>query len=144
MSARPLPHRLLVVSTAAALAVGTLVATAPDASAASLTTAWHNGAFSENTGGVVSRSDIVLGKPNSADTQSLPLGNGSLGVAAWAALQWRRAAFCIGWARSGCRSPPRRAEPRCRCPAISERRAARAGSPPRLTLCGRGEGMGCR
>ena len=57
----------------------------PAAAAATDTTAWQNGAFSENTGGVVSRSDIVLGQPNTADSQSLPLGNGSLGVAAWAA-----------------------------------------------------------
>ena len=34
---------------------------------------------------MVSRSDVVLGQPNTADTQSLPLGNGSLGVAEWAA-----------------------------------------------------------
>jgi hypothetical protein len=53
--------------------------------AATLTTAWQNGAFSENVGGIVSRSDVFLGKPNTLDTQSLPLGNGSLGVAAWAA-----------------------------------------------------------
>jgi hypothetical protein len=33
----------------------------------------------------VSRSNIVLGTPNSAAAQSLGLGNGSLGVAAWAA-----------------------------------------------------------
>ncbi|WP_414641724.1 glycosyl hydrolase family 95 catalytic domain-containing protein [Actinocrinis sp.] len=55
------------------------------ASAATPTTAWQNGAFSVNTGGVVSRSDVVLGKPNTTNSQSLPLGNGSLGVAAWAA-----------------------------------------------------------
>jgi hypothetical protein len=55
------------------------------AAAASLTTAWQNGAFSVNTAGVVSRSDIVLGAPNTAAAQSMPLGNGSLGVAAWAA-----------------------------------------------------------
>jgi len=89
MPARPLPHRALAITAAAALAAGTLVITAvadaPAASAATVTTAWHNGTFSENTGGVVSRSDIVLGKPNSANSQSLPLGNGSLGVAAWAA-----------------------------------------------------------
>jgi hypothetical protein len=56
------------------------------ASAATVTTAWQNGAFSSvNTAGVVSRSDIFIGQPNTADSQSLPLGNGSLGVAAWAA-----------------------------------------------------------
>jgi Carbohydrate binding module (family 6)/Ricin-type beta-trefoil lectin domain-like len=53
--------------------------------ASTVTTAWQNGAFSENVGGIVSRSDIVLGQPNTQDSQSLPLGNGSLGVAAWAA-----------------------------------------------------------
>jgi len=91
MSARcSLPHRLLASAAACLIAVAaTLVAAVacgtPAASAASDTTAWQNGAFSENTGGVVSRSDIFLGQPNTQDSQSLPLGNGSLGVAAWAA-----------------------------------------------------------
>ena len=57
----------------------------PNASAATATTAWRNGAFSLDPAGVVSRSDIVLGTPNAAAAQSLGLGNGSLGVAAWAA-----------------------------------------------------------
>jgi hypothetical protein len=89
MPARDLFDRALAVTTSAALAAGILVITAvsgaPAASAASLTTAWHNGTFAENTSGVVSRSDIVLGRPNTTNSQSLPLGNGSLGVAAWAA-----------------------------------------------------------
>jgi hypothetical protein len=82
-------HRLRLVAVAAAVAtvpaltvVGGL---APPASAATGTTAWHDGGFSVNTAGVVSRSDVVLGKPNSSSTQFLPLGNGSLGVAEWAA-----------------------------------------------------------
>jgi hypothetical protein len=77
-------RRLLAAAVACALAAAGLAAAAPEAAAATVTTAWHNGSFAEDTGGVVSRSDIVLGKPNSANTQSLPLGNGSLGVAAWA------------------------------------------------------------
>ena len=90
MSARfPFHRRLLAVVSGCLLVVATLVAaalgSAPAASAATGTTAWQNGAFSENTGGVVSRSDVFLGQPNTADSQSLPLGNGSLGVAAWAA-----------------------------------------------------------
>jgi Carbohydrate binding module (family 6) len=91
MSARrPLPHRLLASAVACLIAVAAALITAvvggtPAASAAANTTAWQNGAFSENTGGVVSRSDVFLGQPNTADSQSLPLGNGSLGVAAWAA-----------------------------------------------------------
>jgi hypothetical protein len=49
------------------------------------TTAWRHGAFNLDPAGVVSRSDIVLGAPNTTGTASMPLGNGSLGVAAWAA-----------------------------------------------------------
>jgi hypothetical protein len=92
MSARCAPplHRLLASAAACVIAVAAVLVTAvlggtPAASAATDTTAWQNGAFSENTGGVVSRSDVFLGQPNTADSQSLPLGNGSLGVAAWAA-----------------------------------------------------------
>jgi hypothetical protein len=90
MSARCPLHRVLPIATACSLAAATvliavIVGGAPRASAQTVTTAWQNGAFSVNTGGVVSRSDIVLGQPNTADSQSLPLGNGSLGVAAWAA-----------------------------------------------------------
>jgi len=84
-----LPHRLGASATAVLLALGAalvaVLGTTPVASAATTTTAWQNGAFSVNNAGVVSRSDIVLGQPNKADSQSLPLGNGSLGVAAWAA-----------------------------------------------------------
>jgi len=91
MSARcSLPHRLLTIAAALLLAVAAMLLSAglpgvPRALAATTTTAWQNGAFSVSTAGVVSRSDIVLGQPNRADSQSLPLGNGSLGVAAWAA-----------------------------------------------------------
>lgn len=53
--------------------------------ATTVTTAWHDGAFAENTAGVVSRSDVVIKQPNFSGTQYLPLGNGSLGVAEWAA-----------------------------------------------------------
>lgn len=70
----------------AVLAAGLLVpAAAPPAAAATATTAWHNGSFAVDTPNVIRRSDIVLGKANTAAAQSLPLGNGSLGVAAWAA-----------------------------------------------------------
>jgi hypothetical protein len=84
---RPLLRLPLAAAAALALAVpAAVVGTgAAPAAAASLTTAWQNGSFSVNTGGLVSRSDVVLGQPNTAPAQSLPLGNGSLGVAAWAA-----------------------------------------------------------
>ncbi|GIH15563.1 Ig-like domain-containing protein [Rugosimonospora africana] len=55
------------------------------AAAAGATTAWHDGSFQLDADQVVSRSDIVLGQPNVNPTASMPLGNGSLGVAAWAA-----------------------------------------------------------
>src|ERR1700722_6201534 len=86
MSARcPLHRRLLAITTGCLVAAATALGTSPAASAASGTTAWQSGAFSVNTAGVVSESDIFLGQPNTADSQSLPLGNGSPGVAAWAA-----------------------------------------------------------
>ena len=49
-----------------------------------VTTAWQSGHFSTSPAGIVGRSDIVIGAPNTAAAQSLGLGNGSLGVAAWA------------------------------------------------------------
>ena len=79
-------RHILTVAAAISLAVPVAMVSQSDpTAAASLTTAWQNGAFSMNVGGVVSRSDVVLGEPNSADSQSLPLGNGSLGVVAGAA-----------------------------------------------------------
>ena len=74
-------RRYLVVVTAVPLTmtsagIAAVIGGASGAAAATVTTAWQNGAFSENTGGVVSRSDIVLGQPNTADTQSLPLPAG--------------------------------------------------------------------
>ena len=67
-----------------AAAATAAAATAAAATAAGPTTAWHHGAFAENTAGVVSRSDVVIDQPNFAPAQFLPLGNGALGVAAWA------------------------------------------------------------
>src|SRR5262245_61852209 len=71
--------------TAGALAVATpgngLANAAPDPSA---TTAWQNSRFVVDPAGVVRRSDVVLERPNVSATQSMPLGNGQLGVAEWA------------------------------------------------------------
>ena len=53
--------------------------------AASTTTAWSNGGFSVDTPNLVREADIVLASPNTAASQSLPLGNGNLGAAVWAA-----------------------------------------------------------
>ena len=47
------------------------------------TTAWHEGRFQVDAAGVLSRSAIVLERPNLQAIQAMPLGNGSLGVAVW-------------------------------------------------------------
>jgi hypothetical protein len=49
------------------------------------TTAWQGDRFVIDTPNVVRRSDVVLGQPNTAATQFMPLGNGTLGAAVWAA-----------------------------------------------------------
>ncbi|MEV6609068.1 hypothetical protein [Kutzneria sp. NPDC051319] len=70
----------------AVLAAITMVsAVTPALGAEGVSTAWRDGGFRIDRQAVVSRSDIVLGGPNVANTQSLPLGNGSLGAAVWAA-----------------------------------------------------------
>jgi len=81
--------------TRASLAAGTAAATvvlmaasavaARTAAAAGSTTAWQNGRFVVDTPNVVRRSDIVLARPNTNASEFVPLGNGTLGVAAWAA-----------------------------------------------------------
>ncbi|MFL6118407.1 glycosyl hydrolase family 95 catalytic domain-containing protein, partial [Actinophytocola sp.] len=68
-----------------ALAMGLAAAGGVNAHAAPGTTAWQNGAFVVDTPNLVHRSDIVLGRPNAAATESMPLGNGQLGAAVWAA-----------------------------------------------------------
>lgn len=47
------------------------------------TTAWHAGKFQVDVAGVMSRSSIILEKPNLSATEAMPLGNGRLGVAVW-------------------------------------------------------------
>ncbi|HEX9335430.1 MAG TPA: hypothetical protein VF892_06080, partial [Pseudonocardiaceae bacterium] len=47
------------------------------------TTAWRNGSFHVDVPNLVHSSDVVLGQPNTGSAQAMPLGNGSLGVAAW-------------------------------------------------------------
>jgi Bacterial Ig-like domain/Domain of unknown function (DUF5703) len=74
---------LLAATSGLVLASGQLPAHA--ATATATTTAWRDGTFALSPDGVVSRDDIVLGQPNVNPTASMPLGNGALGVAAWAA-----------------------------------------------------------
>src|ERR1700733_10824665 len=49
------------------------------------TTAWKGGHFAVDTAGLLGRSDIVLGQPNPAPAEAMPMGNGRLGIAVWAA-----------------------------------------------------------
>jgi alpha-L-fucosidase 2 len=49
------------------------------------TTAWHDGGFHVDVASVIGRSDIVLGRANVDAGEALPLGNGRLGAAVWAA-----------------------------------------------------------
>ena len=54
-----------------------LIGQAPAASASTTaTTAWHDGSFHVDVPGVVHSSDVVLGRPNTASAQAMPLGKG--------------------------------------------------------------------
>jgi len=75
---------LVPVLTAGVIAAATPAAASPGF-AAGTTTAWQNGSFVVDTPNVVRRSDIVLGHANTDPTQFVPLGNGTLGAAVWAA-----------------------------------------------------------
>ncbi len=88
MKVPPQGRRLLPLAAAVVAAVSLAAITAtPMASAAvaGVTTAWHNGRFVVDTAGVVRRSDVVLDRVNSEPQDSMPLGNGTLGAAEWAA-----------------------------------------------------------
>jgi hypothetical protein len=47
------------------------------------TTAWRDGKFNIDVRGVVSRSNIILQRPNLQREESMPLGNGRLGLGVW-------------------------------------------------------------
>ncbi|GAA4852490.1 hypothetical protein GCM10023221_35340 [Luteimicrobium xylanilyticum] len=65
--------------------LGVSAATAADSSGTTgTTTAYADGAFHLDVPSVVRESDIVLGQPNTKNTEAIPLGNGSVGAAVWA------------------------------------------------------------
>jgi hypothetical protein len=74
---------ILVVITL--LGVGIPVWTHVVSAASGNTTAWQNGQLVMNTSGIVQRSNVILQSPNAQPDQSMPLGNGVLGGAAWSA-----------------------------------------------------------
>lgn len=80
-----LPKILLVLAVMAGLMATGGPPAAAAAAAAPGTTAWQNGSFVVDTPNLVRRSDVVLGRPNPAPAESLPLGNGALGAAVWSA-----------------------------------------------------------
>jgi hypothetical protein len=69
----------------AGLLTALVCAAAAAAPAHAATTAWSGGAFQVDTPNLVRRSNIVLGRAPTLARQSMDLGNGSFGVAAWAA-----------------------------------------------------------
>ncbi len=60
-----------------------LASAAAQSAAPDVTTAWKSGPFHVDVAGVISRSDIVLARPNEEAGQAMTLGNGQLGVAVW-------------------------------------------------------------
>ena len=68
-----------IVAAAFIIALGAVAQQSPP------TTAWKSGHFIVDTAGLLSRSDIVLGQPNTLPEEAMPLGNGRLGVAVWSA-----------------------------------------------------------
>ena len=88
MRSNPLTVSVAVAAALAAMIVPAAAASAapaPGPAAAPVTTAWKDGRFVTDPADVVSRSDIVLAKPNTDPAQSMPLGDGQLGAAVWAA-----------------------------------------------------------
>ncbi len=77
-SVRPRPVAAMVLLFA-------LVPPWASSTAATTTTAWHDGRFVVDVPGVVGRSDVILGRPPATPAQAMPLGNGDLGVGVWAA-----------------------------------------------------------
>jgi hypothetical protein len=77
--------RTLLVGAGTALLIAGSAVAVPPAQAATTTTAWQNGSFHVDTANLVRRSDLVLKAVNGSAGQFVPLGNGTLGVAAWAA-----------------------------------------------------------
>ncbi|MER6082604.1 RICIN domain-containing protein [Streptomyces sp. NPDC001833] len=81
-------RRSTATGPACALALAAALTIAPPgqtAHAATATTAWQSGRFTVDTPNLVRRSDIALGRPNTGQSQFMPLGNGTLGAAVWAA-----------------------------------------------------------
>jgi len=86
-SANPAPTSFTLNGTVCTGTVPTTPTPTPTTSAppTGTTTAWQNGKFVMDAAGVVRRSNIVLQRANTSASEFVPLGNGTLGAAAWAA-----------------------------------------------------------
>jgi hypothetical protein len=73
-------------------------------SSSGATTAWQNGQFNVDVANVVRQSNIVMASANTGVMDMMPLGNGRLGAAVWAAngftAQLNRAADTFPWRKS--------------------------------------------
>jgi hypothetical protein len=78
-------RQVLAVAAGLLLTAVAWVVRTVSAQAVTGTTAWQSGRFVVDTANLVRRSDVVLGRSNSDPTQFVPLGNGTLGAAVWAA-----------------------------------------------------------
>lgn len=81
----PTSGRIIRYLTAGLLVAAATAGTPGPAAAAGATTAWRDGTFHVDVPNLVHSADVVLGRPNTAPAQAMPLGNGSLGVGVWAA-----------------------------------------------------------
>ena len=71
---RPWPALAAALLAGAGLALATAApAVAGQDASAQATTAWADGSFHVDIPGVVGRSDVVLGQPNTAASQAMPL-----------------------------------------------------------------------
>jgi alpha-L-fucosidase 2 len=68
---------------AAALIAPLLIGSSGGAQTDGNESAWRGGRMIVDTAGLISRSDIMLGRPNTDPFEALPLGNGRLGAAVW-------------------------------------------------------------
>lgn len=74
----------MILSVGLGVGMITLAAPSGPASAEGASTAWDGTSFDVDPAGVLARSDVVLGSAPVKDSQSMPLGNGTLGAAVWA------------------------------------------------------------
>ncbi|MEV4365233.1 cellulose-binding domain-containing protein [Nonomuraea sp. NPDC049625] len=84
-TANPVPATFALNGTTCTGTVTTTPSPTPSVPPTGTSTAWQNGKFVVDTPNVVRRSSIVFSRANTTASQFAPLGNGTLGAAAWGA-----------------------------------------------------------